>query len=84
MRERELEPMDIIVRIESTLKPGAGGDVEISTQAEKIGEIVRCEQCRHHAKSTSFPGDIPRVWCMVFYREMKYDGYCSIGQREKK
>lgn len=81
---RKLVPKDIIVRIESTVKPGADGGVEISTQAEKIGDIVRCEQCRHHAKSTSFPGDIPRVWCMVFYREMKYDGYCSIGQRGKE
>lgn len=77
----ELKPYDVIVHIEP-ITPGTDG--KISFQAKEAGVLVRCESCRHHVDTVRFPGDVSRVWCSVFYRDMKTDDYCSIGEMKNE
>ena len=39
---------------------------------------VLCEKCTHHDTDTCPEG---KVWCKVLCRYMKFDDYCSFGER---
>lgn len=54
-------------------------DDGIHVKCEKMGELVRCKDCRFHEREQ--PG---MVWCpCVVGSWMAEDGFCSMGERRE-
>ena len=52
---------------------------QVCQKCESKVNVIRCKDCDHGSHVGTPEG---RVWCEKICRYMRYEGYCSLGERK--
>lgn len=67
----ELKPMEVIMRIDFVASDGA----QVCAHAEKVQELVRCEECEYYHPSYC------EIWSKFGTIQTRPKGYCYMAER---